>query len=113
MKLIFLSYPVKDLKEALKFYRDNFGMEEAWREGEHTAALKLEGTDVQLMLEQEDIELGPGGVFLVDSVDSFYEEHSDLEFIQKPFDIPPGRFATFKDNNGNLLRLIDETKENQ
>lgn len=108
-----MSYPVSDLKESIAYYRDNFGFEEAWREGELTAALKLEGTNVNLMLDQED-DGGPGGVFLVDSVDAFYEAHKDrVQFVREPFDIPPGRYAMFKDNSGNPVRLIDMTKERE
>ncbi|HET7580807.1 MAG TPA: VOC family protein [Bacillales bacterium] len=111
MKLVFLSYPVKNLKESLEYYRTNFGMEEAWREGELTAAMKLEGTDVKLMLDQDDEGMTAGGVFLVDSVDEFYKEYANLDFIREPFDIPPGRYAIFKDNAGNVNRVIDMTKE--
>lgn len=41
MKLAFLYYPVKNMEESLTYYRDVLGYEEAWREGEHTVALKL------------------------------------------------------------------------
>jgi len=112
MKLVFLTHPVNDLKTALAFYRNQFGMQEVWREGDHTAALKLDGTDVALMLEEDEKDLPAGGVFLVDSVDEFYKENKDeLKFIKEPFDIPPGRYAAFQDDSGNVLRLIDMTKE--
>ncbi|MDZ5472726.1 VOC family protein [Bacillus sp. 31A1R] len=115
MKLIFLFYPVKNLKESLAFYREKMGFEEAWREGEHTAALYLPGTDVRLMLEDEveNEGLPAGGVFLVDSVNRYYEENqNELNFIKQPVDIPPGRFAIFKDNSGNVIRILDFSNEN-
>lgn len=43
--------PVTNLRAALALYRDRLGWQEAWREGEGTVALKLPGSDVQLMLD--------------------------------------------------------------
>lgn len=113
MKLVFLYHPVSNLKDSLAFYRDTLGFEEAWREGEHTVALQLPGSDVRLLIEDDELGLAPGGVFLVDSVDGFYKENKDqLEFIKQPVSIPPGRYAIYKDNSGNLLRILDFTNEN-
>lgn len=112
MKLAFLYHPVKDLKAAVAYYRDVLGYEEAWREGEHTAALKLPGTDVQLMIEDEDEGLPAGGMFVVDSVDEFYENNKDkVDFVKDPCDIPPGRYAIFQDISGNPVRILDLSKE--
>lgn len=112
MKLVFLYHPVKNLKESLTFYREKLGFEEAWREGDHTVALKLPNSEIQLMIEDDEQELSAGGVFLVNSVDGIYNENKDtLEFIKGPVDVPPGRYAIYKDNSGNLLRIIDFTKE--
>ncbi|MDQ0207442.1 VOC family protein [Alkalicoccobacillus murimartini] len=113
MKLLFLSHPVQDLKKALNFYRETLGFEEAWREGDHTVALKLPGTEVQLMLEVGEESLAAGGVFLVESVDNFYNQSKgELNFIRTPVDIPPGRYAIFQDTSNNVLRLIDFSNEN-
>lgn len=112
MKLVFLYHPVKNLKESLAFYRDTLGFEEAWREGAHTVALNLPNSDIRLMIEDDEQELSAGGIFLVDSVDSFFKENKEvLEFVKEPTDIPPGRYAIYKDNSGNLLRILDFTKE--
>ncbi|WP_409296537.1 VOC family protein [Peribacillus sp. SCS-26] len=112
MKLVFLSHPVKNLKESLAFYRETLGFEEAWREGEHTAALYMPGTDVRLLLENDEPDTEAGGVFLVDSVDRFHEEKNrSMEVVKAPVDIPPGRFAIYRDNSGNYIRIIDFTKE--
>lgn len=112
MKLVFLYHPVKNLKESLTFYREKLGYEEAWREGDHTVALKLPDSEIQLMIEDDEQELSAGGIFLVDSVDKIYNDNKDtLEFIKEPVDVPPGRYAIYKDNSGNLLRIIDFTKE--
>ncbi len=112
LKLVFLYHPVKNLKDSLTFYRETLGFEEAWREGEHTVALSLPNSDVRLLIEEDEKDLDAGGVFLVDSVDSFFEENKNmLQFVKEPVDIPPGRYAIFKDNAENYIRILDFTKE--
>lgn len=112
MKLAFLHHPVKNIKESLTFYRETLGFEEAWREGDHTVVLRLPGTEVQLMLEDDEFDFGAGGIFVVDSVNDFYEENEDkLNFVKMPCDIPPGRYAIYKDVSGNTIRIIDMSNE--
>jgi catechol 2,3-dioxygenase-like lactoylglutathione lyase family enzyme len=113
MQLAFLYRPVRDLKEARRFYRDALGWPEAWREGETTTAFALLATAVQLLLDQDDREpLRAGGFFRVDSVDAFYAAHRDrLRFVAPPRDIPPGRYAAVEDPSGNVLRIYDATRE--
>lgn len=114
MKLVFLYHPVQNIKESLTFYREHLGLVEAWREGEHTVALKLPHSDVQLLIEDDEQDLRPGGVFQVDSVDEFYQTNKEsLTFSKEPVDIPPGRYAIYEDNSGNLIRIIDFSKEKQ
>lgn len=112
MKLVFHSQPVKDMKKAVIFYRDILGMEEAWREGDHTVSFKT-NTETQILLEDDEFEreFGPGSVFLVDSVDEFFKENQNsLRFVKEPCDIPPGRYAIFTDDSGNPIRIIDISK---
>ncbi|KMY44707.1 hypothetical protein AC622_11100 [Bacillus sp. FJAT-27916] len=112
MKLVFLYHPVDNLMESLSYYRDTLGFEEAWREGEQAIALQLPGTDVKLLIENDEHDLGAGGVFLVESVDDFFQEKKDtLTFVREPVDIPPGRYAIYKDGSGNVIRIIDFTNE--
>ena len=112
MKLVFLSHPVKNVKESLHFYREVLGFEEAWREGEHTIALNLPNSDVRLMIEDDEQDLSAGGVFLVDNVDAFYEAKKNvLTFVKTPFDVQPGRYAIYQDHDGNYMRIIDFTNE--
>jgi catechol 2,3-dioxygenase-like lactoylglutathione lyase family enzyme len=112
MKLSYVHQPVKNLKAALAFYRDTLGLEEAWREGDFVAALKLPGTEVQLLLDQDPNEEAAGPTFAIESVDAFYREHKGkVHFLFEPRDIPPGRYSAFKDDSGNIVRLIDASRE--
>lgn len=113
MKLKYLFYPVKDLRRSLAFYK-KIGMEEAWWADQNTVTLNIPGSNVQMMLEQDEAEdkLTPGGMFLVDSVDQFYREHADdYDFKIKPCDVPPGRYAAFEDASANTIRVVDSTKD--
>ncbi|MFS0780597.1 VOC family protein [Bacillus sp. 1P06AnD] len=112
MKLAFLCHPVERLQESLSFYRDELGFEEAWREGDHTIALKLPGSEVQLMIEDDGEGVAAGGTFIVDSVDEFYRINKEnFDFLKLPCDIPPGRYAIFQDASGNPIRILDMSNE--
>jgi catechol 2,3-dioxygenase-like lactoylglutathione lyase family enzyme len=113
-KLGILYVSVRDLKSALAFYRDQLGLEESWREGEGTVGFKLAGTDVELMIDvyAEGAPDTTGPMFILPSVDKFYEEQlGKLEFVRKPSDIPPGRWASVKDPSGNSIYFIDFSKQ--
>src|SRR5690554_6416551 len=78
MNLSFVYMPVDDITKALRLYRNTRGFEEAWREGDLTVGLKLPGTDVVLMLDQDTPgPEKPGPFFRVESVDDFYRSHQD------------------------------------
>lgn len=111
MKLSFVYMPVKDIKEALKLYRDTLGFEEAWREGDRTVGLKLPESDVVLMLDQDTAANDKPGPFLrVESVDDFYQSHQGkLAFNAAPKNIPPGRYVSFDDPWGNRVHVLDLT----
>ena len=112
MKLSYLYTPVKDLKEALAFYRDTLGLEEHWREGELTCGLTLPGTEVGLMLDQDTTETKAGPFFTVPDVRAFYEEKKGaLLFQGEPSRIPPGWYAAFEDPAGNVIRVMDRTAD--
>jgi catechol 2,3-dioxygenase-like lactoylglutathione lyase family enzyme len=116
MKLGFFYLPVADLKEALALYRDTLGWPEAWREGETTASLELPGSEVQLMLDQQD-EAGretyrPGPIFVVDSVAAFHARHGDeLRFRFGPTEIPGGFWGAFEDPSGNVAYVLDQSTD--
>lgn len=109
MRLVFHYLPVKDIKAALALYRDTLGFEESWREGDNTCGLRLPGTDVQLMIDQDTPpDDKPGPFFEVDSVDAFYAANVEkLSFNGAPKDIPPGRYVSFDDPSGNRVHLLD------
>ena len=75
MKLEFLFAPTSDLGAWYALYRDHFGAEEVWREGETTIALRLPGSDVQLMLDSNDANAPVGPLFIVESVAEFHQTH--------------------------------------
>jgi catechol 2,3-dioxygenase-like lactoylglutathione lyase family enzyme len=112
MKLEFLYTPVSDMKAALGLYRDALGCEEAWREGDSTVSLKLPGTDVQLMLDEDESGGGVGPIFVVESVESFHAGRpSELSVREKPQEIPGGYLATYEDASGNPIYVMDQVLE--
>ncbi|MGH9186019.1 MAG: VOC family protein [Acidimicrobiales bacterium] len=112
MELWFVYVPVPEIKPALAFYRDQLGLEEAWREGEDTVAFKLPGTETQLMIDRVgdagSAYVGP--LFGLPSVDGFFAANQGkVEFDGEPQDIPGGRLVAARDNAGNALYFMDQT----
>lgn len=107
MNLTFLYQPVSNLDEAVTFYRDVLGLDEAWREGDETAAFALPDTGIQLMLDASSANSGgPGGFYEVENVDDFYAARRDsAKWVTPPEDLPPIRYAAFTDPAGNLFRI--------
>lgn len=111
MKLTFLYQPVDDLPAAVAFYRDVLGLDESWREGKTTAAFRLPGTEVELMLDTppgDGPEWKAGGFFAVESVDGFVAEHPGVKLVGEIIDVPGGRSASFLDPAGNTIHLFDQ-----
>lgn len=114
MKLRFLFHPVSNAVEAARFYREQFGWEEVWRESNLTIGVRIPGSEIGLMLDQDDDGAPAGGFFEVPSVDSFYVEHKEkVDFIVEPKDIPPGRYAIFRDPAGNAIRIFDNSNDGE
>lgn len=110
MRLAFLYQPVKDFDTALAFYRDMLGLDESWREGDTTVAFTLPGTEIEIMVDQTSgADTGPGGFFMIDSVDQYRSEHPDLDWAGETIDVPDGRVATFRDPSGNSIHLCDQS----
>ena len=112
MKLEFLLVPTSDLKGSLALYRDSLGFTEAWREGDATVALKLPGTDVQLMLDANDPDAPVGPLFIVDSVADFHTARGgSLTVLAEPSEIPGGFLATYQDPGGATIYVMDQSTD--
>lgn len=113
MKLRFLFHPVSNAIEAARFYREQFGWNELWRESDLTICVDIPGSEVGLVLDQDGYGVTTSGFFEVPSVDEFYNEYKAVvEFIVEPKDIPPGKYAIFQDPDGNPVRIFDTSKDN-
>jgi catechol 2,3-dioxygenase-like lactoylglutathione lyase family enzyme len=111
MKLTFIYQSVKDLPAALAFYRDELGLNEAWREGESTVAFELPGSPVQLMLDARPDgheRWTSGAFFQVDDVVAFTKQHPDVRWVGEVIDLPDGRSASFADPSGNIVHIFDQ-----
>ncbi len=110
-KMTFVYMPVRDMKKALAFYRDQLGLDEAWREGDGTVVFHLPGSETELMLDLDGAGITPGPMFIVPSVDEYYAtQQGTIDFIAPPKDIPPGRMVTARDPFGNMVYFVDMTK---
>lgn len=106
MKLTFIFAPVTDLASAIVHYRDTLGLEESWREGDHTVAFQLPDSDVQIMVSVDDGPAGP--MYLVDDVAAFIAANPELEVAIPLSEIPDGSVAGFTDPAGNLMYVLDQ-----
>jgi catechol 2,3-dioxygenase-like lactoylglutathione lyase family enzyme len=112
MKLTFLYQPVDDIDTAVAFYRDVLGLDESWRMGESTAAFRLPGTEVELMLDTpggEGPEWRGGGFFGVENVATFVADHPDVKWVGEAIEVPGGRSAAFLDPAGNTIHIFDQS----
>lgn len=114
MKLEFLFAPTADLEASLALYRDAFGCEEVWREGDTTAALTLPGTDVQLMLDSNDPGAPSGPLFVVESVTAFHTTRpAALEVVEEVSEIPGGFMATYREAGGQTIYVMDQSTDSE
>jgi len=112
MKLEFLYVPTRDLNAALALYRDGLGWQEVWREGESTVSLTMPGTEVQLMLDASDPDAASGPIFVVDSAHDFHTGRpSELRISVEPEAIPGGFMATYEDQSGNTIYVMDQSQD--
>ncbi|WP_454050548.1 VOC family protein [Cellulomonas sp. Marseille-Q8402] len=105
MLLTFIYHPVRDLDEAVAYYRDRLGWEEAWREADDTVALALPGSETQLMISTDPQPAGP--MYRVDDLDAWLAEHSELELVVTPYEIPGGTVAGVGGPGGNVFYVFD------
>ncbi|WP_166354937.1 VOC family protein [Phytoactinopolyspora limicola] len=112
MRLTYFYQPVPDLKAALAFYRDELGLNEAWREGDTTVAFELPGTPIQLMIDvapDSGQQWKPGPFFEVDDVEQFAKERSGVTWAGPVIDVPGGKTAAFTDPGGNTIHVFDQS----
>lgn len=69
---------------------------EAWREGEQAIAFQLPGSNVKLLIENDEHNLEAVGIYPVESLDMFFSVEESLSFVTVY--ISPGRFMIYKDD---------------
>jgi catechol 2,3-dioxygenase-like lactoylglutathione lyase family enzyme len=107
LKLTFIYQPIEDLREAVAFYRDRLGFEEAWREGDDTVAFWIPDRSVQIMVTTE--KTGPvGPMYLVGDVDAWISDHPDVVVTVAPVTIPGGSVAGFAAPGGHTFYVFDQ-----
>src|SRR5262245_38803074 len=105
---------VSDLEGAARFYGDILDMEIADSNPEFGFVTVLPGgLHPGIMLMRGAPETGRGGsqlVFHVVSVQAVFERLAPIgvRFHGEPVDLPPGKYVSFEDPDGNLLALIDD-----
>ncbi len=106
---------VSSLEAAAHFYGGLLEMEIADSRPEYGFVTVLPGGQHPgLMLMVGQGEIGHGGsqlVFHVDDVAGAFERlrAQGVRFHGEPVDLPPGKYVSFEDPDGNLLALIDDS----
>jgi len=109
MKLTFFFQPVTDLAEAIGFYRDQLGFEEAWREADDTVSFWVPGRFAQIMVSTDTGSAGAAGPqYLVDSVDAWITEHADVVIVSEKSEIPGGSVVGFAAPGGHVFYVFDQ-----
>ncbi|WP_432562516.1 hypothetical protein [Kineococcus sp. SYSU DK003] len=107
-----------NLKQALTGF-ERSGFEVLWQPDRDSALLAAPGArTAAVLLEVHDVELelGAGGVYLLDSaeaVDEFAREHEDRDWVVEPCACPLGRYAALRTRAGlpqRFLALDDDAK---
>jgi predicted enzyme related to lactoylglutathione lyase len=104
-----VSLPVRDLDDALSFYRDRLGHELLWRTAS-AVGLRLAESDAELVLHTEGRP--PAAELLVEAVPAALSrfEEAGGSVVTGPFDIQIGQCAVVSDPWGNHLVLLDMSK---
>jgi hypothetical protein len=109
VRLGFEKHPVTNLKQALSGF-ERSGFTALWqrdREAVLLAAPGAPGAAVLLEVHDVELELGSGGVYLLDDVDAFAREHADRDWVVEPCDGPLGRYAALRTRAGLPQRFLD------
>jgi CreA protein len=112
-KIDSVTFPVKDYAKSAKWYADTLGFEEIWRQDEnHGVGFGVGDNSATLNLFEE-----PGPARLIIQVERVEVARRDLEKKGVRFEGPTetvpgiGRFAGFRDPDGNRIWLLDYTIE--
>ncbi|WP_041625152.1 VOC family protein [Stackebrandtia nassauensis] len=102
-----------DLETAAAHYL-NLGFRDVARPDHDTILLAAdESPYVDVMLERHPVEahLGSGPVFRIEDVEGMHASQPDLNWVGQPVDIPTGKYAIFRDPDGNPIRVVDFTAD--
>jgi hypothetical protein len=108
VRLGFEKHPVTNLKQALTgFERSGFTV--LWQPDRGSALLAApDSSTAAVLLEVHDVELelGAGGVYLLDDVDAFARRNPDRDWVIEPCDGPFGRYAALRTKAGLPQRFL-------
>lgn len=109
MRLAFVVEPVDDLEAAVVRW-ESAGLAELWRPDAETVVLGRDGR-ASIMVENHPVEhvLGPGPVFVVDSVIRVRALRPDVSWLVEPCEVPGGRYAAYRIDDGIVVRVLDLT----
>ena len=115
MHIKLVSVPVSDQEAAKKFYVEQFGMQlladDRWGDDQRWVQVGLPGTQTSLTLVTWFDEMPAGSLrgLVLESDDLDRDMRAMTErgvpFLGEPVDQPAGRFATFRDPDGNRMSL--------
>ena len=108
-KIDCLRLPVRDLDEALAFYRDKLGHALIWRT-DTAAGLRLPDSNAEIVLQTERPEIETD--LMVASVKAAVERFvaAGGRVLAGPFEIQIGKCAVVADPFGNVLVMLDASK---
>ena len=112
----FVSIPSRDQDRSLKFYTEKLGFkvvtDQPMGEGQRWIELRLGAAETKFVLftpPGAETLMGSmfNGAFAADDVDKTYDEllARGVVFVEPPTDQPWGKFAIFKDPDGNRFVL--------
>ena len=112
-KIDSITLPVKDYAKSASWYKDKLGLEEIWRQDENKGVgFGVGDNSATINLFQE-----PGPSRLIIQVERVDDARRELEGKGVRFEgatetVPGiGKFATFRDPDGNRIALLDYTIE--
>lgn len=113
LELLLMMQGVDHLEASVDYYRE-LGLSPVWWPDEDSVVLSAcRGRPASLLLTSDPAEtmLGPGGLYVVDRLDDFFQRHPRLDWLVKPSDRPFGRYAVLADRTGIPVRLVECTRD--